>query len=355
MTVKVGPLSALPKWFRAHSPTMDEARLAMLTSCVEGLADSELDLPLLVAAAHGDGDASVLDAMDEALVACTPTYPADRAKDELCTMAAAALILLMSTTRMTSGAESEKEAILTALFVQSSTFAGGAPVLNDLTVAAERCLTDRASAARARLSNETAARAVAKLAKSEREEGAQDLETLHALVQERDAAIGILARRLEQLVESFNHRLNLLDEEVDILWWARSAVSSTNGTPWVELQPLDRAVIAVMEIEQLVKEMPPTSGTLAVLTSVVDSGEATYDFIDLLIALDAAQVVLKAEYGDRLMPLANGLSVYRRFQGERDVINKALDASGAFGRKATFSAQDLAEQFLRERSIEALG
>lgn len=342
------PLVAIPKWFRDLSPAVDEFRLATLRSCVIGLASAGVELPLLVRAAHGVADREVLDALDAELLACTPTYAADRLKEELCRIAAAALIVAMITPE--DGAE--EHAVLVALMVESAAFTGLVPVLADLTAASRHCLERSSRTARARLSNETSVRAVSRLAKVPSEEPDED--RMFELIVERDRAINGVVARIEELVRSFNRRLDLMDEEIDVLWWGRSDASALVDRPWAAMAPLERAVIAAREVNGLVKHQPPTRGTHAVLAAVVDDAETRYPVVEVLAALDRQEIALPDEVDDVLSPLAAGLATYRRLHGSTDVVPGVLEAAGLFRADAEFTGQAVAEQLLREWAIEAL-
>lgn len=345
------PLVAIPRWFRDVSPSIDEARLATLRSCVTGLASAGIELPVLVRAAHGVADGAALDALDTELLACTPTYAADRLKEELCRIAAAALIFVMLTPA--SGAD-ERRAVLTALMVESAAFTGLVPVLPDLTTASKHCLDRSSRVARARLSNETMVKAVTKLASVPSDEGTPDEDRMFELIIERDRAINTMIARIEGLVRSFNERLDLMDEEVDVLWWARSGTAMSIDQSWAGLTPLDRAVVAAHEVKGLVKHQPPTRATWAVLAAVVDGAESSHPVVEVLAALDRHEIVLSDKTSGTLNPLANGLAAYRRLNGVADVVSGQLEAEGLFPIGTAVTAQAVAEELLREWAIEAL-
>lgn len=361
-------LASIPKWFKHLSSTMDEARVATLRACIEGLGGPESavrDLSLLVRAAHRQTTLQDLEELDELLGGCAPTYIGDQNAEELQTICGAALVFAMSKVSMDANASATRRAVRAALLVESAEFGGREPILTELRVASRACLADSSRRARQRLSTDTAAKAVARLSKLPPEqEATPDPALMYKLIVQRDGAIATLASRLESLVAAFNGRLAVMDEEIDVLWWARSGVSRTTGERWDSMSDLNRAIVAGVEVAALVKQAPATLGTLAVLDSVVcpaldaaGQGVTTHEvfgLLDILGAVHELDVELVAADGDPFLPLASGLSQFHRYKGDATATAAAIQAEELVADAMRVNGRQIAEQLLRERAIEAL-
>jgi hypothetical protein len=170
-------------------------------------------------------------------------------------------------------------------------------------------------------------------------------------------AIAATATANEQIVTALKGvsmaitvRLAAADEELDVLWWAFSAVSEIASRPWTELEAQDAAVFAGVELSRHVRFRIEIPSTVALFQRVL--GRHASDDVELASSLARTWQHLgdvKTPDGHQLLPVLSALSEIRALQGapawQQSVTRWGIDAAKAS------SALDLAHQVVREQLI----
>lgn len=344
MTTHQPALTMLPAWLHPVLPTTDQAAIELARSWVTALAAApDAYIEDLVRAAFGEAAPAQVHALETSLSAATSTYAPERKTELIAHLSAAVLIHLLDEESNSSSAIASRCA--------SVLFLGWTPVLPALpdrvrtyTDATARKLRERVALdASMKAPRKRSAQAEAEL--DENGKLAANLNDVHSWV-------GRVVERVDVIVGEFNKRLDLLDEEIDALWWARSDTSSTTGEAWIDLSALRRTVLASTEVTNIIGPRPPTAGTLAVLDQVIAASTDTFTLADAVAALH--QIGWSAPAPDKgreaFRPLAAGIALMSQFRGNTTVVTEALAASLNLSEGHFVSAPALARQILNEHA-----
>lgn len=342
-------LVPLAEWLIPFTVTGGPEALMTRRAVAEAMAASNLDAPVLVGAAHGrlpDDLAAV-----QAIVnAGDPSLVIAGSRPLVGVLAAAAVIVRLADSDRTDSA-------LHGLLVQSAGFIGLVPAVSELPAAAANALADAGRRQRSRLEADETPREVARLlAASKVAAAAATDESNRSIVEAvlaRDSALRALARRVEDVVGVMEERLQLLDEELDLLWWSRRGRPTGEDEPWEALDLATRAARAAADIASLLVKLPAPPNARSLLRSAL-AGDADTD-----APLGDVAAALRLPDAARKMELAP-LTTFRRILEEvgveeREAAFRVFDRS-AVGPRARDprSLLDLAEQALRELQIAEL-
>lgn len=304
-----------------HSPEVVNARKALAL----GLRDADVDDYELVLAAFGEVGDNVRATVETRLQESDPTHT--RGKKHL-------VELLCASAVMSAMERSDRQAVDLALLVGSALFRGMKPGIKSLALAAADEMASAAARSRARLASKKI---------TPRAQAAASTEDLDA------SAIRAVANRLEQAIGHFDSQLQLLNEEVDVLWWARSG-RSASGKPWDEMSELERSVQATAEVSKLVVEFPITGAVYEVLRGIAEGqsqGSAT--FADICEVASDQEQLPTIDRSWWLLPILSGVRIARTYpaKARAGVTSSELGIDSAVVHKIN----DIPEQLLRELAI----
>lgn len=311
----------LAVWLAPASIQLAVEQLEKYALAVRTVADQGAT-PDLIEAAHGVLSDAARSAITEALVAYDPAF-VFQDKDELLTrLAGASTVLLLE--------RGDADATMAALFMLSARFVGLQARLEELPRLADNVI--RLAGAATRLRNH-----VTRAGRKSLPEGAEPTEIV--------SIVNSVLRRTYDTLSEMDKRLELMDEEVNALWWARADVSHSRGVRWDSMQPLDRILTASLELQSIIAFYPPTSAQSALLRDVggVDSGDIS--LTDIGKALGATAVAEKR--GGKLLPIVTAASLWRDYDGDSVTVGALLRKSG-FDPKQKFALGDIGEQLWRE-------
>ncbi|NQX06053.1 hypothetical protein HQQ82_13515 [Rathayibacter sp. VKM Ac-2856] len=157
-----------------------------------------------------------------------------------------------------------------------------------------------------------------------------------------------LARRLEEVIAVFDTRILLMDEEIDVLWWARQDEPS-----WTESDGVERVVAAALDLSNIIHRWPITTVTRRVLHDEISAGSDAEVELSSLLAVDPSIVEAIPLASSGATPILKILEVGRSFQGQPDVAQAILAKEGVDISRLV-SPKDLADQLLREYAYSHL-
>jgi len=314
----------LAGWLTPASLQLTVEQLEIYQLAVRDVADKGPTADL-VEAAHGILSDEARARLARAVVARDPTF-VSRDKDELLTRLAGASIMLLLEREAPEGTTA-------ALLIQSARFIGLTARLDELPRLADAVVN--AAGAATRLRNH-----VARSGRKTLAEGAD--------VAEAVSVVNSVLRRTYDTLADMDKRLELMDEEVNALWWARAQVSHSKGVRWDSMEPLDRVLTASLELQDIIAFYPPTAAQSALLKDVGgdDSGEVSLTHVGK--ALRSTEVAEKR--GGSLLPLVTAANLWREHDGDSKVVGALLKKAG-FDPKQEFALRDIGEQLWRESHL----
>ncbi|MEI5672149.1 MULTISPECIES: GTPase-associated system all-helical protein GASH [unclassified Nocardioides] len=344
MTTHEPASTMLAAWLQPVLPIVNEGTIELARSWVTALAVAEdAYIEDLARAAFGKADPAQVRTLETSLAAATSTYAPEGKTELIAHLSAAALIHLLEEESAASAAIASR--------CESLLFLGWTPVLAALPERVRATTEASARKVRERVVLDATIRAPRKRSA---EAGAELDETdkLAATLNDVHNWVGRVVDRIDAVVGQFNERLDLLDEEVDALWWARSGTSSTTGEVWTDLPALRRTVMATTEVTTIVGPHPPTAGTLTVLDQVIAAGTDTFTLTEAVAALQETGWTAPTPDNARevFRPLATGIAFMVQFSGNTTVVTEALAASLDLPEGHVVSASALARQILNEHA-----
>lgn len=255
-----------------------------------------------------------------------------------------------STVRLTTS--SGDTAVVAGLATQSASFLGLKPDLPEMETFADDAIVKAGDAARARaLSYEPTApeipgwvdQAVAPPAEGAPPSDRPDWEAPAAAV----------AERLDELAVEIRARLELLDEEYNLLWWSHAGRSLTADVAWGDVTPPARRVVLVgheLGKQTRVPATPMVDGLAAVALGDVAAKQVA--LADVVIAARDDDVELAA-VEHTLLPISTAVAqakIYNEDDTWKTVVNKlhGIDVS------KKQSASLIARQLIREQHLGKL-
>jgi hypothetical protein len=249
-----------------------------------------------------------------------------------------------STVRViTSGGDA---AIIAGLATQSAAFLGLRADLPEVTSFANDAIFKAGDAVRTRaLSYEPTARQVpgwvdaVRAAPSERPEW--------------EAPAVAVAKQLDALAAEFQKRLDLLDEEYNVLWWSHAGRSLTADKLWAEVSPPARRVALVGHELATQTRIPATAmvdGLAAAALGDVATKQLT--LADVVVALRDEEVPM-ADVEHTLLPMSTAAiqaNVYNEDDTWKTVMKKVYGINVGDKRHAA----TIARQLIRERHLGEL-
>ena len=347
MTTLHPALTMLAAWLRPVLPAVDAETIEQCRSWVLALAESEaVYTEDLARAAFGRASEDVVRTFETVLAEATATYSPEGKSQLISHLAGATLLHLVD--------DGGGAAIDIVSRCESLLFLGWVPVIEALPIRIRAFAGAEARRTRERIPVDPTLKAVRKRTSADGAE-LDETQRLTARLEETQSLLNRAIDRLSTVVDQFNARLDLLDEEIDALWWARSERSARTGHRWSTLGTLDRTVLASIEVADLVGSRLPTAGTSAVLTQVIGTPEEAFSLIEVVAALH--QVGWTGSPPDRetrapFRPLATGIALMKQFNSDTDVVAKALNASLSVPDGHTVTAKAVALQLLNENALQ---
>ena len=291
-----------------------------------GLRDTGVDAYTLVLAAFGKVDDEVRVTVEQRLQDNDPTHtPGKKYLVEL----------LCASAVMSAMERADKQAVDLAMLVSSALFRGMKPRIKSMAESAAYVMAAAAARSRARLAPKKI---------GPRVQAASSPEAFDAA-----AAVSALTTRIEGAIRHFDSQLQLLNEEVDVLWWARSG-RSASGSLWVERTELERAIWATAEVSELVIEFPVTGATFEVLRGIVNGPKGkSENFAEICKVASVATQIPSVENSRWLLPILSGIRIARTYPADAraGIITTELGLDA----EVKFKIIDIPEQLLRELAI----
>jgi hypothetical protein len=343
----------LAEWLAPVTVSLTAEELAQRRAAVVAIATdvSSVRAEVAVRASYGDLEAG-REWLCETVRATDSTFVLD-GKDALLSHLAAAGIA----TALTHSNDNRR---LLALLVQSAEFAGMKPSIGALSALADDAAQEVSRAGRQRNAPSTSlGTAVAKILKdagSTAGADIQDWDVVSTHLGARDKALQEIAKQADQLATQVANRLDLADEEMDILWWSYSARSSSLGETWSDIKPPERrAVIAAAELRELARKSPSLPGCRSLLALALgnDAREAT-SIGDLAGAVVDADLLKQSGVRSPLLPIASCADARLEMGGDDDTWVKVVERTARVDATRSCSFLEGAEQWMRETEIRDL-
>ncbi|WP_139977632.1 GTPase-associated system all-helical protein GASH [Nocardioides litoris] len=327
---------------------LDAVEFERCAAWVAALSESDADLGTLVLAAHAELPQRLLAELEQHLVTADVGYVPGGKKALVSRLAACVLMGLMG--------DDDQDSAAAGLFIRSAAFVGLAPTIAELPEQAHACVRKAGVNVRRR---PTLAPVAPKRRKS-LERADSDSVTVAELKSElalRDSTISALQRRVDQLIASQHAYTSMVEEEVDALWWANSASSWLSGEVWADIHPLDRGVLAGLEIGSLLRLAPMAPAHALLLRSVTSGSDADARFgiVEIAAAVSARSAAHQARDGESalLRPLNAAAVAHQQVDNDRER-EQALAESLNLDDTWSKSALEVAEQLLVEKSLEMI-
>ena len=302
-------LHELPKWLQRVVVDLDVETLERRQEAVKSLAAGGYDLHDLVLAAHEQFVDGSLAELGRAAVDADPALVIEDKPALVATLAAAAVAMLL--------AEPSDRATQLALLVSSAEFLGLTPAIPELPTTARRVESERSEAGRERPTMPDLHSAVKRLLRetlpTPSAEAAESEQPTPDTVGARDQALQATAKRCEDLLEYFERRLRLVDEEIDVLWWSKANRSSIAGDAWANLNGAKRVTLAALELSQLLSTTPAPPSAPALLSDAVATGKGKDVSVEnVALELSEAEGDRVAGYSRRrLLPITSYTALLR--------------------------------------------
>lgn len=245
------------------------------------------------------------------------------------------LVELLCASAVMSGLEADNDqAVDLALLAESAMFRGMKPRIKSMPEAVATVISRSAARSRSRLQSKKP---------SERTQVPDQSEPIDP------AAINALSARIEKAIAHFDLQLQLLNEEVDVLWWARSG-RSESGQRWSDLSESDRAVEATAEVAALAISYPITGAVFEVLRDVVDGPKRKSEtLLNIAILASAASAFPTLDESRLLLPLLSATRIARTYP--EDARGGVIAAELKLDSATQFKIADVPGQLLRELAI----
>jgi hypothetical protein len=321
----------LAEWIEPASIEITDASLAKFEQIVSILSD-HADRELVVLAAHGEFERGKRDVLDEIAASVDSTYVAGRRDELIAHLAAAAVaerLLEEPSERSTSD----------ALLVQSARFIDLKPTVSELRSLAESAATKAAA-------NERERPALKGITPAMRKAVAGDGTT----IEENAQGIAAIARGVETLIANSHKRFELMDEEINTLWWARRTTSSTSGVLWSEMSELERPVFAARDVINFAKYLPASPAIVSLAEQVGGLSTSKVQLTDLLAKV--LEAFPRAAGTSRFTPLFTGAKILGQYSDEPEVAAGVMKGIGV-NPKLKVRFDQIAAQLLREHAILA--
>jgi len=316
---------AFNSWMQPAGVTNSPEVVSARKSVALDLRDADVDAHDLVLAAFGEVKEALRETVELRIQERDPTHTPGKRN----------LVRLICASAVMSAMERADDlAVDLALLAGSALFRGMKPGIKSLPDAVAEVSGIAALRSRKRLAPKKA---------SSRVQAATSPENVDA------ATVNALASRLEQAISHFDSQLQILNEEVDVLWWARTG-RSASGEPWVDLPALERAVQATAEVSRLVVDLPATGAVFEVLRGVaVGPKKKTEDFSEICRVASAQDQLPSIDSSRWLLPVLSGVRIARMYPAEA----RAGVTSTELGLDSNlnFNIIDVPEQLLRELAI----
>jgi hypothetical protein len=189
-------------------------------------------------------------------------------------------------------------------------------------------------------------------------EGSVSIKALRGVLAEARAAFRTVRRRIEAIETHELDREALINEELDVLWWAQGGVSTLLEKPWREAGEA-ATLLVPLELASRTYVQPPPRSSSGLIDSALDAAELeSSEEIELGAAVEAASTEMGSEgpehldrYG--LFPLSAAMAECKRKSCDPAwrsgyLAEFGLDPADGYPRKV------LAGQMLREMSLQAV-
>jgi hypothetical protein len=339
------PLDRLALWLQPFSITPNADALAERRRLVTGLArDDELTALPLMATACGMDEGGIV---SEAIGRIDGSVVLEGQQRLVATLATAAVAVRLDEV-------GNENATLLALLSQSASFVGLELAVPEVHRLADAALAGQVRGVRQRAQPAEAASEIRTLLKNASTSAIAADATAAAInkaVTERDRALRAVAQRVDSLVGWAEARLELLEEELDLLWWSRRG-RSRDDQPWETLPPAQRAAVCAGELADLLAHAPAPSSVRSLLREALG---ADADIETLIVDVATAFVPVDNPGRHPLLPL----TTYAGIVAELGV-DEAEAVSRLFGKVVELPGDgrrpliESAEQVLRERHIAAM-
>jgi hypothetical protein len=242
--------------------------------------------------------------------------------------------------------------VLVGLAVHSAAFLGFTPVRPEVTTFADAAIAHAGDEVRARASNPDS---IAAQVRGWVDEGGA-AETDEAPASGRpqwEVPILRAAEALDALAADIRDRVELLDEEYDLLWWSHAGRSAIADAPWSKVDPPQkRTVLVAHELGQKVTRIPATAivdGLAAV--ALGDVATKSLPLTDIVAAVrDEGVAVAGVEH--TLLPIGTGVAQAAVYDDDTWV--KVLKQVYRVNVKDSHTAAAIARQLIRELQIASL-
>lgn len=190
-------------------------------------------------------------------------------------------------------------------------------------------------------------------------EGAGDvsIESLRSVLAQVRSGFRTTMRRVQEIEDQTNSRNAMVDEELDVLWWAQGGASEWLGQPWSQSGEM-ATLVAPLEIAQLTHLQPPArSASSLIRAEIAAAGLGPDDTVSLEAAVNAAWKAcptgLVLHNGHRLFPILSALTECQKKSGDEAWVG-GVKAEFGMDPMETYRRIDLSTQVLREMSLQAL-
>lgn len=345
------PLRDLAKWMSPFTVTMNAESLAERRQVVEGIAAAtEIDADALVAAAHGHFSENSIDSLSSVVQTIDPSILLAEKPDFAAALCGAAVAK-----RLDIEGDDRDSVVMNALLVLNARYLRLTPSIASLAQLATAALVDSGRRVREPLEPTDTPKEVRGLlgGATRVAADASDLSEVLKAVKSRDAALNALARRVEGLVPLLEDRLELVEEELDLLWWGRRGTSGVEDIPWEAIEPAQRACVAASEVAARITRLPAPPLARALLRQALGQ-EADAEFTIAAVASHMPAEGLSTQKR-LLMPLSTFRAIAESVGNDQQSIAAAIVRT-APDLPATEERPliETAEQALRELQINKL-
>ncbi len=344
----------LPNLFHEASVSMTQEQLANWLASAIGLAEAlePQDAPSLVLAAHGrDFDGTLRErAVEEIRSRHEATYPSegrDREIEILCTAAVIHSIVSMGGLRGSA----------TALCALTANFCGWKNVATDLPTIAIEYLDSAGAAVRRRRSLPENPPTDATLSKAG---GLRDVSwttpmEAHPFIAAHSSAIRALGKWAESTRAEFTRRQRLVDEELDLLWWAINGRSAIAAKSWADISPGPRAFFAGVEAGDRTVAVPGPPSARILINRVLGNAEEVVEVSKMVKGLvkEWPQDKKLTDWRTSLLPIFTSFHEARELEGD-NAWQKVVSQKHRIDLPKHSTTAELAIQTYRERLLLAV-
>jgi len=231
----------------------------------------------------------------------------------------------------------ENSSLSTAISVLSEGFLGGELIRPTLYAAAQRVEIAHSVRSRGRVGPRLQAPLLKRLA----------TQTPDPSSSEFPQAINALSRRLEEAIQGFDDRLKLADEEIDVLWWARTIERKLEGEPGSD--EATKAIRTTAEVARLIR-LPASAATLEVLESL-NISEADQRVSVGSLAEAAVEADLPSVDPARALPILSARATFSSFPESREAAEQLLLKAAGVPLDHSVDLAMVPRQLLRELAL----